>query len=139
MTRINLVNPKFMLDQHLLAEYRELPRVFNFAKEYKDIPKEYCLGSGHIKFFSNKLLFLFYRYIQIFNELIERNFKVTFDIETLKNKLNSIDNTFKKDYIPSEKEIKLSAERLVNKFKEKPNFYKYYKKSISDYNKNILM
>ena len=28
MTRINLINPEKLTDQHLLAEYRELPRIF---------------------------------------------------------------------------------------------------------------
>jgi len=28
MTRINLINPEKLTDQHLLAVYRELPRIF---------------------------------------------------------------------------------------------------------------
>ena len=32
MTRINVVPPRLLLDEHLLAEYRELPRVFALAK-----------------------------------------------------------------------------------------------------------
>lgn len=33
MTRINLIPPAQLSDQHLLAEYRELPRIFTMAHE----------------------------------------------------------------------------------------------------------
>ena len=45
MTRINLVHPSQLSDQHLMAEYRELPRIVNDWKNrkndasfYKNIP-----------------------------------------------------------------------------------------------------
>jgi hypothetical protein len=31
VTRINLVDPKELSRQHLVAEYRELPRIFNYV------------------------------------------------------------------------------------------------------------
>lgn len=32
MTRINLLPPAQLADQHLIAEYRELPRIFTLVK-----------------------------------------------------------------------------------------------------------
>gem|GEM_PF-2001583 len=33
MTRINLVSPSVLADQHLIAEWRELPRIFGSVKK----------------------------------------------------------------------------------------------------------
>lgn len=55
MTRINCVPVEELTDKHLLAEYRELPRIFNLARAVEDAPTEYVLGTGHMKFFYDKL------------------------------------------------------------------------------------
>ena len=70
MTRINsAINPKNLTDQHLIAELRELPRIFTAVNKrldkdlsFDDIPKEFTLGDGHVKFFYNKLRFLIDRH-----------------------------------------------------------------------------
>ena len=62
MTRINLVPPEELCDQHLLAEHRELTRIPNAVAKgkyhLKGQPAEYKLGEGHVRFFFNKLAFL---------------------------------------------------------------------------------
>lgn len=64
MTRINLVDPGMLHDKHLLAEYRELPRVYGLVRDAiargwtpddPRIPGEFLLGKGHVTFFYNKL------------------------------------------------------------------------------------
>jgi len=88
MTRINTVPVECLSDKHLLAEYRELPRIFTVvAKIYDsgkslptDIPPNYKLGSGHVKFFYNKLTWLITRYKLLFGELIKREFNMDTDM-----------------------------------------------------------
>lgn len=50
MTRINLVPPEELCDQHLLAEHRELTRIPNAVAKgkyhLKGQPAEYKLGKG---------------------------------------------------------------------------------------------
>lgn len=62
MTRINLVPPAELCDQHLLAEHRELTRIPNAVAKgkyhLKGQPAEYKLGEGHVRFFFNKMAFL---------------------------------------------------------------------------------
>ena len=62
MTRINLVPPAELCDQHLLAEHRELTRIPNAVAKgkfsLKGQPSDYKLGEGHVRFFFNKLMFL---------------------------------------------------------------------------------
>ncbi len=62
MTRINLIPPTELCDQHLLAEHRELTRIPNAVAKgkfhLKGQPEEYKLGEGHVRFFFNKMTFL---------------------------------------------------------------------------------
>lgn len=73
MTRINAnLDSTILTDQHLMAEYRELPMVISSLrrslktqsvnKVLKRIPKQFTLNKGHCLFFYNKLGFLGYRY-----------------------------------------------------------------------------
>ena len=58
MVRINLINPRYLADQHLIAEYDEILMLLGYVKRYPkidDIPTNYCLGKGHIRFFKDKI------------------------------------------------------------------------------------
>lgn len=87
MTRINVVPVDMLSDKHLLAEYKEITRPFN--KVHKrllnnslklvEIPSEYCLGKGHETFFFDKLEWLYYRYIELAGELLNRKFSLNLD------------------------------------------------------------
>lgn len=86
MTRINVVKPRELGNRHLLAEYRELPRVFRLARAWFDrggqveeLPREYTLGKGHVMFFYDKGLWLFNRQFDLYGECLERGFAVKHD------------------------------------------------------------
>lgn len=90
MTRINAgILPLELCNKHLLAEHREIKRIPNIIKSGKadllNIPKEFTLGKGHVKFFYNKLLYLKKRYIEIYNELQHRGFNVTYFGDSFKD------------------------------------------------------
>jgi hypothetical protein len=85
MTRINVVPVQELCDQHLLAEHRELTRIPNCLNsgKYKFehctvLPPEYVLGTGHVRFFFDKLNWLQQRYLQLHDECAQRGFRVTF-------------------------------------------------------------
>jgi deoxyribonuclease (pyrimidine dimer) len=81
MTRINCVPPEELSRQHLLAEYRELPRVFNLAaKAYSSgrkikAPERYTLGTGHVKFFYHRLGWCLDRFLALRLEMLVRGYK----------------------------------------------------------------
>jgi len=80
MTRINVIPPKFLTDEWLLAEHRELKRIPNkilsgVAKTFGGVPK-YTLGKGHEIFFRDKLTYLRLRYDAIHKECLKRGFNV---------------------------------------------------------------
>lgn len=81
MTRINCVPARELTDKHLVAEYRELPRLFNLIEAWElrgrpgPLPPEYLLGKGHVKFFYDKPGWLAERFSQLVDEMVARNFK----------------------------------------------------------------
>jgi hypothetical protein len=82
MTRINVaVKPIELNDKMLMAEHREIKRIPNSIKKGRyslnGIPDRFTLGTGHVKFFYNKLEYLHDRYIDLYNECIRRGFNVT--------------------------------------------------------------
>lgn len=116
MTRINLVPVEELIDKHLIAEYRELPRIFKLARECYPFPKKYCLGTGHMRFFYNKLLFLYKRQVLITNEMQRRGFTTNYKPETLKE-LNT-DKVLWNDWVPTTEEIQINKDRLEQRKRE---------------------
>ena len=82
MTRINVaIKPIELTDKHLMAEHREIKRIPNLIKKGRynldGIPDKFTLGTGHVKFFYNKLEYLHDRYVDLYDECIKRGFNVT--------------------------------------------------------------
>jgi deoxyribonuclease (pyrimidine dimer) len=129
MTRINAgIPPKVLTDQHLLAEHREikrLPAVFAKNLTPMGIPKQFTLGTGHVKFFLDKGKYTFRRYKLLYAECIKRGFEITdysqnWDIYKHHPKYN-------KDYKETAEAIELLIERISTRLsasKQKPRFYK---------------
>lgn len=91
MVRINLINPVKLADQHLIAEYDEILMLVAYIKKYpkiENIPKNYCLGKGHMTFFKNKMTYLKKRHEELKIEMKKRGFQI--------NKTINL-NLFKKD------------------------------------------
>jgi deoxyribonuclease (pyrimidine dimer) len=87
MTRINVIEPSRLSDQHLGAEYRELPRVFGLVRDAiargerptdPRNPDQYVLGAGHVRFFYPRLDYLLERYLKLCEECRKRGRAVNF-------------------------------------------------------------
>lgn len=130
MTRINLIPVSQLTDEHLLAEHRELKRIPSLIKKWKvnfeNIPPNFTLWTGHVKFFYNKLWFLKTRYIEIYNECLKRWFAVQNYIENF----SGIPKKLFWEFEPSEKDLEISQKRIQEKLDAKPGFYRYYGKKI---------
>jgi deoxyribonuclease (pyrimidine dimer) len=126
MTRINIINPCDLLDQHLIAEWRELPRIPNTIKSGKakldlsNINLCYKLGSGHVKFFYNKLLFLKIRHDKICDELDKRSIKRN---PLIKVELSQIDPKLCNDWSPRPIDYIVNIERLVERWDARKRAY----------------
>lgn len=120
MTRINVVPVKELVDQHLLAEHRELTRIPNCVNSGKisdvGIPSEYTLGTGHVKFFVNKLVWLRKRYDDLHQECLSRGFNVSYkfpDVVPLWNQ---------GDYVVTDKAMMINRERIKVRMPKKARY-----------------
>lgn len=135
MTRINVVPVETLCDQHLLAEHRELTRIPNTIHSGKavvdvlKIPSEYTLGTGHVRFFYDKLGFLYKRYMQLHNECLYRGFNVQF-IWPEDVKLDDPRYKFLfKNYTPTLKAHKINMGRIIERT---PVNARYTKRNCND-------
>ena len=131
MTRINIVEPSELTDQHLIAEYREifmvggsLNRTLNSKVGYREskVPKRYTLNSGHVYFFYNKGKYLHNRYKELIDEMKKRGFNPdksrVFPTKVFK------DNGLYNDWMPNINDYKIIRQRIEERISAKPNWYR---------------
>jgi len=126
MVRINLINPKYIADQHLIAEYNEILMLLGYVRKYpelniKKIPTQYKLGKGHILFFKNKLKYLEKRFNVIKLEMRRRGFS-----GNIKINLREFNRKLIHDWKPASSDKEVIKKRLIHKINIKPNYYKYF-------------
>ena len=136
MTRVNLVPVEELMDQHLMAEYREAPMVPSALRRslrtrkiediLKGIPKEFTLNKGHVSFFYDKLQYLQERFADIKCELRMRGFKLD---ETRQLGVHDIPSVFFQDYVPTDKALITIRQRIAEKIAMKPD---WYRKTLSE-------
>lgn len=138
MTRINTVDPFDLLDQHLFAEWRELPRIFALARYWADngkrseVPEDYRLGAGHVRFFYDKLQWLAFRHAILTSELQARGYKLgSYDeqreyLTWLKDNYPDLWNGWE----PSTDAHRINLGRLQEKLDSRPDFYRHRKRPV---------
>ncbi len=130
MTRINLVPVDTLCDQHLLAEHRELKRIPNclikgiLQYDYDDRPSTYVLGAGHVKFFTNKLAWLWKRYNELHGECLARGFNVSYQFRNMELEHYGFPL---EDWLPTPPEVAINQARITECMPKKPRFTPYAK------------
>jgi len=131
MTRINIISPSELTDQHLIAEYREIFMVAGSLKRTlisksgfveSKVPKNFTLNSGHVYFFYNKGKYLYKRYNSIIKEMKSRGFKP--DENRVFPKDIFIMNNLFNDWEPNQSDIKIIRKRINKKIAMKPGWYR---------------
>ena len=134
MTRINVVDPSELYDQHLIAEYREtrllvanLRRSFAQSGASKDnIPKAFTLNKGHILFFKDKGKYITERYKQLQQEMRSRGFDPQFpEIDT-----SVWPDGYFNDWTPTDRDREIVRERIALRVSQRPGWYRYYGKPV---------
>lgn len=121
MTRINVIPVYELADQHLMAEYRELPRVLKQKINIDGASSTYILGKGHVKWAAAHLGFIYNRYYELIQEMKYRGFNTSFDsIEK-----PTSDNT----YNVTDADIKTNRERILDRIRSKPTWYRWTKRN----------
>jgi len=132
MTRINLVPPRELTDQHLVAEYREIFMVGSslqrsiasksWSKTLTNLPEKFTLNTGHVKFFYNKGLYLDKRYHQLVHEMKQRG--MTPD-PNRRFKVEQWPVELWNDWEPSLRDKQIIRERIKERINEKPGWYRW--------------
>lgn len=113
MTRINCVPVQELNYKHLVTEYRELPRVFNLARPAMYVSDKYTLGTGHVKFFYNKLFYCYKRQHELYNEMLRRGYNPRFDPESLLvHKDRAVFLDLWNDWTPTPEAIEINRKRI---------------------------
>lgn len=116
MTRINCVPVEELSGSHLVAEYRELPRVFALAraaalrKSFSQ-PETYTLGKGHLLFFYTRLGYLARRHAELIQEMKRRGYKPTFAGMRREDFADTPDSYWN-DWEPTIEALALNRERI---------------------------
>lgn len=124
MTRINVVPVEELTQKHLVAEYREIMRLPNNLKTalnrktksfcMDEIPPYYKLGTGHVKFFFDKMLFLEKRFNQLVSEMKKRGYNPNYTDSSMFIPDNKC---FYNDYVPTAEAIKINRQRILERLK----------------------
>jgi deoxyribonuclease (pyrimidine dimer) len=134
MTRINLVNPSELANQHVFAEWREIKmvpkalarslRTQSVEKVTKKIPAKFTLNTGHVCFFYDKGAYLRRRYELLTSELEIRGYKfdrkAKFDPDGVMSA-----SPWDGEYEPTEEAYVIIRQRIAEKIAMKPGWYKF--------------
>ena len=129
MTRINIIEPSELTDQHLIAEYREIFMVGSSLQRSlksknwnpKDIPIKFTLNTGHVKFFYDKGKYLSKRYDKLREEMKARG--MTPDVTRVFKREQWPDELWN-DWTPTLEDYKIIRQRIEERISMKPNWYR---------------
>lgn len=129
MTRINLVDPAELTDQHLVAEYREIFMVGSaLQRSLKSpnwnenrIPEAFTLNKGHVMFFYNKGLYLHFRYHSLIFEMQRRGMNPD---ATRLFRLEQWPDHLYKNWEATEDDMNIVRERIQERVAAKPDWYR---------------
>jgi len=134
--RINCIDVCDLTDQHLRAEWVEFLMLEPYIRRSINSKnglilsdsKTYVLGSGHARFFYDKLSYVKNRYLQLEGELKKRgvNTNPTLRLENLQQSLYN-------DWTPTREDKINNLNRIITRIALKPKWYKFHKKEIEDW------
>lgn len=119
MTRVNVVPPEELSRQHLVAEYRELPRIFGLVRAAQGrglrpaalkAPRAYVLGRGHMLFFYDKCMFLLRRQQSLIREMRSRGYDPKFAYPN--DLITGLEAHWLGDYEPTDEAMALNRARI---------------------------
>ncbi len=127
VTRINCIPPDELTRAHLVAEYRELPRIFTLVRAAiargerpgdPRNPTEYRLGAGHVRFFYPRLGYLAQRQGALVAEMLARGYAPGFT--RTDHLLDGIPAEWCAAWQPTPQAMALNRARIAERLAPKP-------------------
>jgi len=134
VTRINIVDPEELADQHLVAEYREVFMVGSvlqrslqsphWAKNKKTWASVFKVNGGHVKFFYDKGKYLHNRHGELIAEMKRRGMNP--DPARLFKRDQWPDELYS-DWTPTESARRIVRQRIRERNAVRPGWYRWTK------------
>lgn len=154
MTRINILPPKYLADQHLIAEIKEINQLAGqlnkslHSKNFRNfnIPEVFTLNKGHVKFFYNKGKYLHLRFLALQKEAQTRGFAIKSTFYDVWEE-NPVISSWYDEWKPSEEAYNIITNRILDRVlispkskTRKENWYRFNGKPITNeqYSAHIL-
>lgn len=131
MTRVNVIPVSELSDQHLIAEYRELPRTLKQEMDLTNVSSTYILGKGHAKWARRHWKFTLNRLFDLHKEMLYRGFKPSYEPSMITIHMNTLIDHYNDsdaDYIVTESDIELNRQRILERYNTNKGFYKWSKR-----------
>ena len=121
MTRVNCIPVVELTRQHLVSEYRELPRIFGLVRDAisrgekptdRRNPVAYTLGTGHCRFFYPRVGYLYNRQLELMAEMASRGYHVGFTHQQLIRTIFFIGQEWRSDWQPDVRAIAINRARI---------------------------
>lgn len=123
MTRINCIPVEELTREHLIAEYREIPRVVPLAHKAwlrgenpEAMPGYYVLGNGHVRFFYARLGYIRQRFFKLVNEMERRGYTCNFN--DVPQEYFEMPTAWRKDWTPTHMAMDLNRKRIEKRLEE---------------------
>jgi deoxyribonuclease (pyrimidine dimer) len=137
--RINVINPSYLTDQHLVAEYREMKMSTYFYEKSKNtkagiekhrISERFTLNKGHAYMWYDKMGYVKKRFEAICTEMRARRFRCDYD----KLNFTNVDKEAFGDFTPTILDIRINLDRILERLAKQPKWYKYKGRVVEDWN-----
>jgi deoxyribonuclease (pyrimidine dimer) len=110
---------------------------------FENVPEEYTMSTGHVRFFYDKMLFLHERYLYLTRELHNRKYAIS---HTNPSEIFILDmpSFSMGHYSPTKKHVMINIDRISQRLHQRPDWYRYYGKIqppeffIERYNQQLL-
>lgn len=128
MTRVNCVPVEALSRQHLIAEWKEVPRIITMVEKQiakhgkiKPVPESYRMGKGHMQFFADKLGWIVSRLGDVCSEMKKRGYAPNMEFlggYGVRARLLGLNNF--QSWHPTEQDMAINMARLIER---DPKFY----------------
>lgn len=103
---------------HLISEYKEITRLPANLRQslnrksspfsMSEIPNQYTLGKGHVKYFFNKFGYLKRRFEMLVDEMLKRGYNPSYRDSSIFN----VESKWMGDFEPTERDLEINRERI---------------------------
>lgn len=136
--RVNVITPRYLTDNHLIAEYREMKMsTYYYVRSSKSkngidssrISERYTLNGGYAYMWIDKFGYIDKRFKAILVEMKRRGFQTNFP------ELNYTDIPKEAfgDFEPNQDDIRINLDRVLERIDKQSEWYKFEGENVTDW------